>query len=138
MISLSWRIFISGCLLTLLSASVAGTDDITTALEDQGIYVCHPPMEQLLVGRKDISKSALFNSAKAWAEEALTNISTNADSVSFSVFGPSGDPIYQKRLGLLRSNETRTVDSDTIYRVARYNNLTFDQFLINSHRLLSV
>lgn len=120
MISLNQWVLITSLLATSVFTSVAGADATTTVLEDQGLYVCHPPMEQLLVGRDDLSTSTIFNSAKSWADAALTNISVSVDSVSLSVFGPSGAPIYQNRMGLQRANISRSVDSNTIYRVARY------------------
>lgn len=90
----------------------------------QGFYPCHPPMEQILVGQQDISLSPIFNNANNWADTFLSNLSAQVhiDALSLSVFGPSGDPIYQNYYGPLKANETEdygSVEADSIYRVAR-------------------
>lgn len=120
---------ISTIMLLALVSIVTAADTIGSSLEQNGIYVCHPPTEQLLVGLEDVYTSPVFNSVKQWADETLNNLissnTSSVDSISLAVFAPSGDPIYQNQMGQLRSNNTRTVNNDTVYRIARYVSTLF-------------
>lgn len=117
--------------------------NVLSSQQSKGIYTCHPPTEQLLVGKSDISQSPVFESASKWADNTLGEIVAmpDIDSLSFTVFGPSGDPVYQNRVGTLRGNESNSLSGDvnqnTLYRVARYENIIIS-FSFSSSLLTTV